>query len=194
ATSRELPHRVKHNLQHLAALLRLHSRRVEAPEAKEALAEAMRRVSTIALVHETLSGTLDELVNFDDLAARSMRMAADVASSGVQVKLLREGDFGLIPAQYASSLALVMTELVTNAVEHGFEGRELGTITVTARRDDEAHLHVVIADDGVGLSTEPSGLGSQIVRTLVENELGGAIVWRRTETGSEVDVRAQVGD
>ncbi|GMA36474.1 histidine kinase dimerization/phosphoacceptor domain -containing protein [Demequina litorisediminis] len=94
----------------MAALLRLQSRRVEAPEAKEALAEAMRRVSTIALVHETLSGTLDELVNFDDLAARSMRMAADVASSGVQVKLLREGDFGLIPAQYASSLALVMTE------------------------------------------------------------------------------------
>ena len=137
ATIREIHHRVKNNLQTVAALLRLQSRRVQAPEAKEALAEAMRRVSTIALVHETLSGTLDELVNFDDLAARSMRMAADVASPGVQVQIVREGDFGLVPAQYASSLALVITELVTNAVEHGFDGKERGTITVTAQRDGD---------------------------------------------------------
>ncbi|WP_061962810.1 sensor histidine kinase [Demequina aurantiaca] len=193
ATIREIHHRVKNNLQTVAALLRLQSRRVEAPEAKEALAEAMRRVSTIALVHETLSGTLDELVNFDDLAGRSMRMAADVASPGVQVKIVREGDFGLIPAQFASSLALVITELVTNAVEHGFVGREHGTITVTARRND-ADLDVVIADDGVGLSSKPTGLGSQIVTTLVENELGGSLTWKRVAGGSEVDVHVQVKD
>jgi two-component sensor histidine kinase len=166
---------------------------VEAPEAKEALAEAMRRVSTIALVHETLSGTLDELVNFDDLAARAMRMAAEVASPGVQVQIVREGDFGLIPAQYASSLALVMTELITNAVEHGFEGRERGTITVTARRDGD-EVHVTISDDGVGLTHEPSGLGSSIVRTLVENELGGQITWAGTPNGSTVELSAHVSD
>jgi len=193
ATIREIHHRVKNNLQTVAALLRLQSRRVEAPEAKEALAEAMRRVSTIALVHETLSGTLDELVNFDDLAGRSMRMAAEVASPGVQVKIVREGDFGMIPAQFASSLALVITELVTNAVEHGFVGREHGTITVTARRN-EADLDVVIADDGVGLSAKPTGLGSQIVTTLVENELGGSLTWKRVAGGSEVDVHVHVRD
>jgi two-component system, sensor histidine kinase PdtaS len=193
ATSREIHHRVKNNLQTVAALLRLQSRRVEAPEAKEALAEAMRRVSTIALVHETLSGTLDELVNFDDLAARSMRMAADVASPGVQVKIVREGDFGLISAQYASSLALVMTELVTNAVEHGFEGRERGSITVTATRDGEV-LRILIEDDGVGLTHEPSGLGSSIVRTLVENELSGQIEWRRRDVGSVVELQVSVGE
>lgn len=193
ATIREIHHRVKNNLQTVAALLRLQSRRVHAPEAKEALAEAMRRVSTIALVHETLSGTLDELVNFDDLAGRSMRMAADVASSGVQVKIVRVGDFGLIGAQYASSLALVITELVTNAVEHGLEGRDLGTITVTAQRKGD-HLNVIIADDGVGLSGDPSGLGSQIVRTLVENELAGNIVWRSVRNGSEVELSVSVSD
>lgn len=193
ATIREIHHRVKNNLQTVAALLRLQSRRVEAPEAKEALAEAMRRVSTIALVHETLSGTLDELVNFDDLAGRSMRMAADVASPGVQVKIVREGDFGLIPAQFASSLALVITELVTNAVEHGFVGREHGTITVTAHRA-EADLNVVIADDGVGLQAKPTGLGSQIVTTLVENELGGSLSWKRVPGGSEVHVHVHVRD
>ncbi|MFN3865558.1 MAG: sensor histidine kinase [Demequina sp.] len=193
ATIREIHHRVKNNLQTVAALLRLQSRRVAAPEAKEALAEAMRRVSTIALVHETLSGTLDELVNFDDLAQRSMRMAADVASPGVQVKIVRDGDFGFVPAQFASSLALVITELVTNAVEHGFEGREFGTITVDAARSSD-RLHVSIKDDGVGLVGEPSGLGSQIVRTLIENELSGSITWRRVDGGSVVELDALVGD
>ncbi len=191
ATIREIHHRVKNNLQTVAALLRLQSRRVEAPEAKEALAEAMRRVSTIALVHETLSGTLDELVNFDDLVSRSMRMAADVASSDVQVKIVRDGGFGLIPAAAASPLALVVTELITNAVEHGFEGREHGTITVRAQRDGD-DLRVVIADDGVGITSQPKGLGSQIVTTLVENELGGSLEWRKVASGSEVDVRVKI--
>ncbi len=192
ATIREIHHRVKNNLQTVAALLRLQSRRVEAPEAKVALGEAMRRVATIALVHETLSGTLDELVNFDDLAARSTRMSAEIASSSVQVKIVREGDFGLIPAPAASSLALIVTELVTNAVEHGFEGREHGTITVRAEREGD-DLRVVIADDGVGLTGQPEGLGSQIVTTLVENELGGTLEWRAVNGGSEVDVHVTVG-
>ncbi len=191
ATIREIHHRVKNNLQTVAALLRLQSRRVEAPEAKEALAEAMRRVATIALVHETLSGTLDELVNFDELVSRSIRMAADVASPDTQVRIVNTGEFGLIPAQYASSLALVVTELITNAVEHGFEGRAQGTITVTATRDGRS-LHVSIEDDGVGIEGEPSGLGSQIVRTLVQNELRGTIEWRKLESGSVVDLRGNV--
>lgn len=191
ATIREIHHRVKNNLQTVAALLRLQSRRVEAPEAKEALAEAMRRVSTIAMVHETLSGTLDELVHFDDLVARSARMAADVAAQNVQVKLVRLGDFGMIPAQYASSLALIITELVTNAVEHGFEGREHGTITISAEREGSI-LRASIADDGKGLSAEPSGLGSQIVRTLVTNELHGTIEWSKTKGGSIVSLEVVI--
>lgn len=191
ATIREIHHRVKNNLQTVAALLRLQSRRVQAPEAKDALAEAMRRVATIALVHETLSGTLDELVNFDELVSRSIRMAADVASPDTQVRIVNTGDFGLIPAQYASSLALVITELVTNAVEHGFEGRERGTITLHAERDGHA-LAVSIADDGVGIEVDPSGLGSQIVRTLVVNELSGSIEWTRAEVGSVVRITARV--
>ncbi|WP_062524709.1 sensor histidine kinase [Demequina rhizosphaerae] len=191
ATIREIHHRVKNNLQTVAALLRLQSRRVEAPEAKEALAEAMRRVATIALVHETLSGTLDELVNFDELVSRSIRMAAEVASPDTQVRIVNTGEFGLIPAQYASSLALVITELVTNAVEHGFAGRAQGTITVAADRDGR-RLHATVSDDGVGIAAEPSGLGSQIVRTLVQNELSGSIEWTNVEHGSVVDLRASV--
>ena len=97
ATIREIHHRVKNNLQTVAALLRLQSRRVDSPEAKEALGEAMRRVATIALVHETLSQTLDESVPFDDLVGRSLRLAADVATEGAHVRTLVRGSFGSIP-------------------------------------------------------------------------------------------------
>ena len=81
ATIREIHHRVKNNLQTVAALLRLQARRMEVPEAREALEESVRRVSSIAVVHETLSGTLDEALSFDEVADRVLAMVAEVAGS-----------------------------------------------------------------------------------------------------------------
>jgi two-component sensor histidine kinase len=185
ATIREIHHRVKNNLQTVAALLRLQSRRMSSPEAREALAEAMRRVATIALVHETLSQTLDEAVPFDDLVGRSLRLAADVATAGAHVRTVVRGTFGSVPAEDATALALVLTELVTNAVEHGFEGRESGTVEIVVEREGEA-LRVEVADDGAGLPPGKgagTGLGTQIVSTLVANELRGTIDWRPREGG-----------
>jgi two-component sensor histidine kinase len=185
ATIREIHHRVKNNLQTVAALLRLQARRMNVPEAKEALEEAMRRVATIALVHESLSQTLDEEVEFDGMVGRALRLAADVASAGTQVRTVSTGSFGKVPAEDATALALVLTELVTNAVEHGFEGRAVGTVQIDAAREG-AHLEITITDDGVGLPAEQgpgSGLGSQIVRTLVTNELRGSITWGENPGG-----------
>jgi two-component sensor histidine kinase len=185
ATIREIHHRVKNNLQTVAALLRLQARRMTSPEAREALEEAMRRVATIALVHETLSQTLDESVPFDALVGRSLRLTADVASAGAHVRTSTTGTFGMVPAEDATALALVLTELVTNAVEHGLSGREVGTVEIDATRDGES-LRVVVADDGVGLPEGKgagSGLGTQIVSTLVANELHGSIDWLPREGG-----------
>jgi two-component sensor histidine kinase len=185
ATIREIHHRVKNNLQTVAALLRLQSRRMSSPEAKEALAEAMRRVATIALVHETLSQTLDEAVPFDDLVGRSLRLAADVATAGAHVRTVVRGTFGSVPAEDATALALVLTELVTNAVEHGFDGRESGTVEIVVEREGDA-LRVEVADDGAGLPPDRgagTGLGTQIVSTLVANELRGTIDWGPREGG-----------
>jgi two-component system, sensor histidine kinase PdtaS len=189
ATIREIHHRVKNNLQTVAALLRLQARRMESPEARAALEEAMRRVTTISLVHETLSQTLDETVDFDALVDRSLRLAADVASAEASVQTLRIGTFGMVPAEDATALALILTELVTNAVEHGFVGRERGTVEIVAERSG-THLRAVVADDGVGMGLEAtgpkspmSGLGTQIVGTLVRNELRGTIDWGPREGG-----------
>ncbi|WP_240629598.1 sensor histidine kinase, partial [Specibacter cremeus] len=180
ATIREIHHRVKNNLQTVAALLRMQSRRMRSEEGRQGLEQAMRRVSTIALVHETLSQGLTQRVGFDELIDRQFRLSAEVASPSQRVATEREGLFGELPSDFATPLALVINELVTNAVEHGLQDRE-GTVRLTADRSrdgaGEEILTVTISDDGVGLPDGDwsEGLGLQIVRTLVTSELGGTI-------------------
>jgi two-component sensor histidine kinase/PAS domain-containing protein len=179
ATIREIHHRVKNNLQTVAALLRLQSRRVANVEARTALEESMRRVSSIALVHETLSSAIDEEVAFDEVVDRLLAMLGEVAGSGTRVLVERIGSFGHLPADLATPLVMVLTELVGNAVEHGFPGTRGGTVRVLGDRD-RGVLTVQILDDGAGLPERFSldnsdRLGLQIVRTLVEAELNGTL-------------------
>ena len=89
ATIREIHHRVKNNLQTVAALLRMQARRIESPEAKVALTDAMSRVASIAIVHETLSQTFDEIVEFDAVADELLQMVGDVAASWGGVSAIR---------------------------------------------------------------------------------------------------------
>ncbi|NNG18896.1 sensor histidine kinase [Naumannella sp. ID2617S] len=177
ATIREIHHRVKNNLQTVAALLRMQARR--SPEARAALTEAMSRVAAIAVVHETLSQSFDETVAFDDVADRVLQMVGAVATShdhpeGVIAR--REGSFGMVPAQVATSLSLVVTELCQNAIEHGLSGAGGGQVTVRPSAGDGA-LEVEVVDDGVGLPEDfllasSKSLGLSIVSTLMA-DLGG---------------------
>ncbi len=181
ATIREIHHRVKNNLQTVAALLRLQTRRLAEPAARIALDEAVRRVGSIAIVHETLSLSADESVEFDEIADRILAMVAEVAGSGAKVEMIRTGTFGTLGAAVATPLAMVLNELAQNALEHGL-GRGLGEgghLEVSADRA-VGRLRMVVADDGCGLPAgfdpESSGnLGLQIVRTLVVGELGGQL-------------------
>jgi two-component sensor histidine kinase len=197
ATIREIHHRVKNNLQTVAALLRMQSRRMVSEEGKQGLEQAMRRVSTIALVHETLSQGLAQSVDFDELIARQFRLSAEVASPSHAVRTERSGCFGELPSDFATPLALVINELVTNAVEHGLADRS-GTVWLAANRrtdrDGEELLDVTIADDGVGLPAGDfsPGLGLQIVKTLVNSELGGTIEWS-ARVGGGTTVRLEMG-
>src|SRR5699024_4406840 len=142
ATIREIHHRVKNNLQTVAAVLRLQSRRADNPQVRSALGDAMRRVQTIGLVHDLLSQIIDEVVDFDALFLRAMRLAADVAAGEGDVRTEVVGKFGQVGADHATALAVVLTELVTNAVEHGL-GPAGGTVVVEAVRD-EGMLEVTV--------------------------------------------------
>jgi two-component sensor histidine kinase len=198
ATIREIHHRVKNNLQTVAALLRLQARRVSAPEARAALAEAVRRVGSIAIVHETLSHAPEEIVDFDDIADRVAMMAGEVSSAEVRVTPKITGQFGMLPATVATPLAMVLTELLQNALQHGFGsasrtiGADAGIIEVVAARAPEL-LTVTVTDSGAGLPEgfdleNTTSLGLQIVRTLVEGELGGQINLRARSGGGTVAV------
>ena len=129
ATIREIHHRVKNNLQTVSALLRLQSRRMTTDEARQGLEQAMRRVATIATVHEALSQGLTQNVDFDELIERQFHLAAELASPGQHVSTKLIGSFGSLPSQFATPLALVINEVVANAVEHGLDG-ETGTVTL----------------------------------------------------------------
>jgi two-component sensor histidine kinase len=189
ATIREIHHRVKNNLQTVAALLRLQARRMAVEEAREALEESVRRVSSIAVVHETLSGTLDEAMSFDDVADRVLTMVGEVTDTSVTIR--RVGSFGELTAEVATPLAMALSELVHNAVEHGYDAGVPGRVEVVVELLDAGRMRVEVNDDGRGL---PDGfdlansdrLGLQIVRTLVEGELGGGLTLAQREGGGTV--------
>jgi two-component sensor histidine kinase len=193
ATIREIHHRVKNNLQTVAALLRLQARRIGVPEGRVALEEAVRRVGAIAVVHETLSHGYEDDVDFDEVADRLTRLVSDVGAHGAPVRARREGSFGLLGSEAATPLAMVFTELLQNAVEHAFGDGPAGSVVVRCARDGE-ELRLVVEDDGVGLppgfTLEGSAsLGLSIVNTLV-GELGGqlALGARTDGPGTRVEV------
>ncbi|BDZ46027.1 hypothetical protein GCM10025866_19360 [Naasia aerilata] len=192
ATIREIHHRVKNNLQTVASLLRIQARRSRTDEARDALIQAMRRVSAIAVVHDTLSEGLNQNVDFDAVFERVLLLVAEVASThNTRVHPQKSGTFGVLPSAYATPLSLALTELVTNAVEHGLAGRE-GVVEIIANRR-QADLTVIVRDNGGGLPEGKvgSGLGTQIVRTLIQGELGGVIDWH-TMVGSGTEVTIEI--
>jgi two-component sensor histidine kinase len=179
ATIREIHHRVKNNLQTVAALLRLQARRMTEPAARAALEESVRRVASIAVVHETLAGSREDVVDVDQVLDQVMPMLGDLTSIGPAARTRRSGSFGELPAATATPLVLAVTELLHNAAEHAFPEGEPGVIELVAERTGD-DLVVRVRDDGRGLPAEfdPSagqGLGLQIVRTLVVSELGGSL-------------------
>ena len=199
ATIREIHHRVKNNLQTVAALLRLQARRTNSEEGREALMESVRRVASIAQVHEALSMSVDEEVNLDEVIDRILPIMNDVARVDAPIRINREGALGVLDADRATALVMVVTELVQNAIEHAFESSaKRGCVTIRAERSAR-WLDIVVHDDGRGL---PSGfsleksdrLGLQIVRTLVSAELDGSLGMHDVaDGGTDVVLRVPIG-
>ena len=184
ATIREIHHRVKNNLQTISSLLRLQARRLKSEEAISAIAESVRRIRTIALVHETLSHEAGEDISFVEIVRPLLRLVEEgLQSTDRPVKFNVQGDGGRLPATIATPLSVVILELLQNAVDHGFpEGSAGGSVLVLLSHDDES-LNIRVTDNGRGLSNDfdikaATGLGLSIVRTLVTTELAGTIQMR----------------
>lgn len=192
ATIREIHHRVKNNLQTVAALLRLQARRSRDAPVRQALSESVRRVSSIALVHDTLSTSPDDRVDLDQIVDRLVPIIVEVAATETRARVRRVGSFGVVGAELATPVVMVLAELVQNALEHGHAQPPGRTgAKEHADRGDEAEvvievnrsarqLAVRVMDNGSGLPAgfsleRGAGLGLQIVKTLVDSELGGSI-------------------
>jgi two-component sensor histidine kinase len=192
ATIREIHHRVKNNLQTVSALLRLQSRRIDDPSAAAALDEAVRRIASIAVVHETLSNSTQTTVAFDEVLSSLVTHALELSPRMGELTIERVGEIGSLESRVATPLSLVVTELIHNALEHGLY--ESGThLKIELQRYSNEGL-VTISDDGVGLPEgfdllTSSNLGLQIVRTLTENELKGELNLESTEKGTHAKLR-----
>jgi two-component sensor histidine kinase len=199
ATIKEIHHRVKNNLQTVSALLRLQSRRVEDLKARGALDEAVRRISSIALVHETLSASGKDEVDFDSVVDSLIGHAVDLAPRATNhvtdIAVKRLGNLGALDPKIATPLSLVITELVANAIEHGLTTKGSKVDVIFSRTGGSCV--VKIEDDGVGLPEgfnlkESSNLGLQIVRTLTESELKGTLEIHGSEKGTTAQLRFEI--
>jgi two-component system, sensor histidine kinase PdtaS len=192
ATIREIHHRVKNNLQTVSALLRLQSRRIEDPAAAAALDEAVRRIASIAVVHETLSNSTQTTVAFDEVLSSLVTHALELSPRMSELTIERTGEIGSLESRVATPLSLVVTELIHNALEHGLY--ESGTkLRIELQRYSNEAL-VTISDDGIGLPDgfdllTSANLGLQIVRTLTENELKGELKLESTDKGTQAKLR-----
>ena len=188
AVIQEIHHRVKNNLQAIASLLRIQARRAKTAEVKAALKESVNRILSISVVHEYLSQQGSEDIDVQEVMGHIFDLAArNMTDRDFLIRTEFKGPRLILPSKCASSVALVLNELVLNAMEHAFTGRKSGLIGLAVQEDAD-HWHLDFYDDGVGM---PEGfadmprksLGLNIVQTLVEGDLGGTFAIENDERG-----------
>lgn len=181
AMIQELHHRVKNNLQTIAALLRMQARRSQNDEARQNLTDAVNRVLSVSVIHEFLSQDGHHPINIKDVCKRIAAQVQQMTSNPDQVIDIQiSGPSIRLPASQATATALVVNELLLNALEHGISDRQDGRVTI-ALTDLGDHAQLVIQDNGSGLPAnftvaDSPSLGLQIIRTLVTDDLKGQLV------------------
>jgi two-component sensor histidine kinase len=180
AMMQEMHHRIKNNLQTVADLLSLEMSRNPRPEVQESLRDSITRIKSIAASHEILSaenvGSTD-ITELARLVTENSRRSMVRTDQHIDARV--HGPSIFLTSKQATAFALVLNELVSNAIEHGFRNRSAGDIDVELDWDG-AEVWVRVQDNGAGLPqgfdlAQSKGLGLQIARTLVEKDLSGQL-------------------
>jgi two-component sensor histidine kinase/PAS domain-containing protein len=188
AMIQEIHHRVKNNMQTIASLLRLQARRADSEEVRRALQEGTSRILSVAVIHEFLAHQEARVINIRDVSQRIITQVREgVLDWERAIRLDLRGPNIYLPTQPATVCALVINELLQNALEHGYERQEGGTVTVNLS-DDGEQITISVDDDGVGLPEEfdlgqTDSLGLQIVKALAEGDLKGKFELRSRDKG-----------
>jgi len=187
AMIQEVHHRVKNNLQTIAAILRIQARRCESDEARQHLGDAVNRILSMSVIHEYLSQDEHRPINIRDLCQRIISQAQQVAvNPSQQVTIDVTGPNIRLPAGQATAAALVVNELLLNAIEHGLHGRSQGNVLIRLE-DLGDRVRLLVEDDGLGLPadfqlTQSRSLGLQIINTLVTDDLKGQLAFEQVHS------------
>ncbi|MDE3076498.1 MAG: histidine kinase N-terminal domain-containing protein [Chloroflexota bacterium] len=180
AMLQEVHHRVKNNLQTIAALLRMQARRLEEGGAKTALLESVNRILSVAVVHEFLSFDESSEINIKEVSQSILKeVTTGTLDPEKSIRIILNGPSLRLPAQQATSCALIINELLQNSVEHGYANRDRGTIQINLNEmADETVIEII--DDGQGFPpgfdlARDANLGLEIVQTLVREDLHGRL-------------------
>jgi two-component sensor histidine kinase len=201
AIIQEVHHRVKNNLQNIAAILRIQARRVQSDEARQHLNEAVNRVLSMSVIHEFLSQDEHRPINIKDVCKRIAGQVQQVSGNVDQTVTVQiTGPNIRLPASQATPVAMVINELLLNAVEHGLSDRAQGEIQIVLDDLGDA-VRIIVGDNGGGLppgfdpAQQTSSLGLHIVHTLVTDDLKGTLnmhsVW--PENAADGSIAAPVG-
>jgi two-component sensor histidine kinase/CheY-like chemotaxis protein len=171
---KEIHHRVKNNMQLIVSLLNLHFSSVGNGDIRKLCDKAIARIHSMAMVHEDLyeSNDFGDINFLEYLEAQVSDLVG--RANKVWVKTSVDGDRVTVGIDIAVPLGMVTHEIVTNALEHAFQGRDSGSILVRIQIREKNKLRVIIADDGVGMedspghAVKPSGLGLMLVESLAD--------------------------
>ncbi len=190
AVVREMHHRVKNNLQTIAMLMQLQVYETDLPATRQALETNIHRIRSIAAVHEALSEKGFHLVDVKEVIDQiSQATAETMVSPDQNVSINVHGPGLQLPSRAATALALVINELVQNALEHALPAQSEGQIDISLGRSADEFI-ILVRDNGRGLPEDfDSNLGLEICETLVQDDLSGQIKFNRLQQGTEVSIR-----
>jgi two-component sensor histidine kinase len=175
----------------VAMLLRMQAADGSGLTAQDVLHISVNRILSIAAVHEALAQEGFRLVNVKDVTERIAHIVSqNMLHPDRPVQILVEGESLILPSRPATSLALVVNELLQNALEHAFVGRASGTVRIRLGHGPQ-EVVVEVVDDGVGLAggQPATSLGLEIVQTLVRDDLHGQVTFHSTAQGTQAVVR-----
>jgi two-component system, sensor histidine kinase PdtaS len=192
ALLREMHHRVKNNLQQVASILNMQRRRAKSAQLEQILEENVSRIQGIAATHDLLSTAELGMAPVDEIARKIVGIVrGNLVPPELHIRFhINRAPFP-VPSEQATTLAIVLNELIANAIEHGFGGRDRGEIRISGALQGDAIL-LRIADDGKGLPTgfsieKAEGMGLQLVRRLVESELHGSVYIGKLEGNPDLN-------
>jgi two-component sensor histidine kinase len=194
AIIQEMHHRVKNNLQQVASLLRLQMKYAGERTVEQVITESLNRILAIASVHELLAREDLDIISVKKVAESIVAATTQsLLAPGKHIRMSIEGPDILLPSSQANSVALVLNELVQNAVEHGFgDGVDEGSIHIILHEDPN-EVQLIVSNDGALLREDfdiktTNSLGLQIVESLVRGDLQGKFTLLRVDERTEAKV------